>query len=313
MQIAIVGAGINGLYLAWKLSEMGHRVSVFEKKEKIGNSACSGLFSERILDFIPQSQELIKNKIDYVLINFPKKTIKVIFSKPFYVINHAELDGLVASLAEKSGADIILNHNIKELPKSFDRVIGSDGPNSIIRKELGLKDPKYRLGILGFVKSDEIGSQRNFVETWPVRQGFIWKIPRGENIEYGILAPQTVARKLLFEFLEHNNIVLQDIKAKIVPQGFSLPNNKSITLAGDASGLTKSWSGGGVVWQLTLADVLLKNFSDFKKYRRKAYFKMKPKVFFGKKCTDIVYFLGFNFPFLFPKNNKMDSDFLIKE
>jgi len=36
MKVAIVGAGICGLYLAWKLSEKGYSVTVFEKKEKIG-------------------------------------------------------------------------------------------------------------------------------------------------------------------------------------------------------------------------------------------------------------------------------------
>ena len=57
MKVAIVGAGINGLYLAWKLSGMGHEVSVFEKRNKIGKEVCSGLFSERILDFFPQSEK----------------------------------------------------------------------------------------------------------------------------------------------------------------------------------------------------------------------------------------------------------------
>ena len=35
MRVAIVGAGITGLYLAWKLSEKGYQVTVFEKREKI--------------------------------------------------------------------------------------------------------------------------------------------------------------------------------------------------------------------------------------------------------------------------------------
>ncbi len=310
MQIAIIGAGISGLYLAWKLSEMGHKAVVFEKRALIGNNACSGLFSERILNFIPQSKNLIKNKIDYALINFPKKTVKVNFSKPFYVINHAQLDRLTASLVEKSGADIILNHSIKELPKGFDKIIGADGSNSIVRKEVGMKALKYRLGMLGYYKRKD---SNNFVETWPVKQGLIWKIPRGENTEYGILAPQRTARKSLFAFLEEKEIVLEGIKAKIVPQGFSLPNNKSVTLAGDAAGLTKPWSGGGVIWQLTLADILLKNFPDFKKYKREAYLKLKPRVISGKSCTNLIYFLGFNLPFLIPSKNRIESDFLIKK
>ena len=113
MKIAIIGAGICGLYLARKLSEKGSEVTVFEKKEKIGKGACSGLFSERILEFIPESEKLIQNQIESVLIHFPKRTLKVKFSRKFFVINHFELDRLVASLAEKSGAKIVLNYNVK--------------------------------------------------------------------------------------------------------------------------------------------------------------------------------------------------------
>jgi flavin-dependent dehydrogenase len=83
MKVAIVGAGICGLYIAWKLAERGEEVTVFEKREKIGKEVCSGLFSKRILEFIPESQKLIQNQIDSVLIHFPRRNLKIFSNKPF--------------------------------------------------------------------------------------------------------------------------------------------------------------------------------------------------------------------------------------
>lgn len=313
MQVAIIGAGINGLYLAWKLSLKGYKVTIFERKGEIGNRACSGLFSERILQYIPESRGLIKNKIDHALINFPEKTVKINFSEQFLVMSHFELDNLVADLAQKNGARIILNSNITKIPISFDKIIGCDGPMSSTRKLLNLPDPKYRLGILGLVREQP---SNHYVETWPVKcearlgRGFIWKIPRGENIEYGIIADPSRAKALFDAFLQKNNIILSNIEAKLVPQGFIIPNNGDITLCGDATGLTKPWSGGGVLWQLELADILIKNFPDFKNYRKEAKRKFFSRLFFSNLATSLVYFLGFRIPWLLPNNSKIESDCL---
>lgn len=307
-KVAIIGAGICGLYLAWKLSEKGHKVTVFEKNGKVGNQVCSGLFSQRILKFIPESRKLIQNKINYVLLHFPKKIVNVRFSKNFFVISHFELDKLTAGLAQRAGAEIVLNYNVSSIPKEFDKVIGCDGPNSFIRKSLGLPEPSYRLGILGFVKKP---SSLDYVETWPCQNGFIWKIPRGNKLEYGIVAKFQEAKKLLDNFLGKDNISLEGVKSKIVPQGFIIPKNHSITLCGDAAGLTKPWSGGGVVWGLTAAEILLKTFPDFLIYRRSIKRFFIPKIIFSKTAIKLVYFLGFKMPWLLPKETTMESDFLL--
>ena len=146
-KIVIVGAGICGLYLAWKLAEQKHKVTVFERKGTIGKEICSGLFSERILKLIPESKKLIENQIDYCLIHFPKKTLKIIFARKFFVMSHSRLDNLVAGFAQKSGAEIILNSPISSLPTGYDHVIGCDGANSFTRKNLGMPEPDYRLAI----------------------------------------------------------------------------------------------------------------------------------------------------------------------
>jgi flavin-dependent dehydrogenase len=308
MKIAIIGAGITGLYLGWKLSERGEDVVIFEKKEKIGKEVCSGLFSERILEFVPESKNLIKNKIDYCLIHFPRRTLKIRFSKKFFVMSHYELDNLVADFTKRAGAKIDLSQFFHTLPEGFDKIIGCDGAMSIVRKSLGLPEPNFLLSIQGFLIEEK---NSNFVETWPTTSGFIWKIPRGDETEYGIIEKPEKAKEIFEEFLRNKKISLGRIKSAIIPQGLIIPKNQRITLCGDALGLTKPWSGGGVIWSLTAATLLLKNFSNFLKYKNAVEKFFLPQITISKIAKNLVYFLGFKIPWIIPKELKIDGDFLI--
>lgn len=309
MKTAIVGAGTNGLYLARRLAKKGHEVIVFEKRNIIGKQACSGLFSQRILDFIPQSRELIQNQINSVLIHFPKKTVNVLFSKKFFVMNHFELDNLLAVLAEKSGVKILLNHNVQDISelKDFERIIGCDGPNSVVRKALGSKETEMRLAIQGFLP---LKDDSDFVETWPINQGFIWRIPRGGETEYGIIGKSKEIKAVFDNFLNKNNLDLERVVSALVPQEFFFPFQKETTLCGDAAGLCKPWSGGGVIWGLIAAELLLKNFPDFLKYIKAIKVFFIPRIIFSRMAVKLVYFFGFRFPWILPKKVKIESDFL---
>ncbi|MFA5355163.1 MAG: FAD-dependent oxidoreductase [Candidatus Paceibacterota bacterium] len=307
MKVAIIGAGISGLNLAAKLAGSGHEVTVFEKKNEIGKKACSGLFSDRILEFIPEAKSLIENEIRSVFIHFPRKTVNVSFSRRFLVMSHAELDRLVAREAAVNGVKIRLQNEIKALPEGFDRVLGCDGPNSAVRGILGLKRPSLRLGVMGFVRQEDYSGS---VETWPINKGFIWKIPRGKEVEYGALGEIKEVKSVFEEFLKARGLVLERVESGLVPQGLAIPRNEKVTLCGDAAGLCKSWSGGGVVWGLMAADILLKYFPDFLEYKNKVEKFFLLRIFISKVATFLVYLLGFKFPWLLPKKVRMESDFL---
>jgi len=151
----------------------------------------------------------------------------------------------------------------------------------------------------------------DYVETWPTKSGFIWKIPRGREVEYGIIDKPERAKFLLEEFLKENNLKLERIKSALISQGLIIPPDSKVTLCGDAAGLTKPWSGGGVVWGLLAACLLLKNFPDFLKYKKAVEKFFSAKILFSKMVTHLVYFLGLKTPWLLPREFKIEGDFLI--
>ena len=313
LKIAIVGAGVSGLYIAWKLAQKDHNVTVFEKRSVVGKEVCSGLFSERILSFVPESKKLIENQIDYCLIHFPKKTLKVSFSKKFFVMSHAKLDNLTLDLAISAGTQVLFDKqmSISDVPKmasEFDRIIGCDGAVSQVRRALKLKEPKFYVGIQGFAYQK---NNDNYVDAWPTPNGFLWKIPRNGEVEYGIMEKPENAKKMFDQFLRDHNIKLEITKAAVIPQGLIFSTNKKFALCGDAAGMTKPWSGGGVAWSLTAADILLKNFPNFLKYQEEVKRSFLPRIIVTDIVTKGVYFFGFKIPWLMPKNYKIESDFLV--
>jgi flavin-dependent dehydrogenase len=259
---------------------------------------------------------LVKNEINSCKIHFPKKTIFLYFKRRFFVFDRSEFDNLLKNLAENSGAKIFFNKNVshsdlQNFLKEFDRILGCDGANSTVRDFLKLPKPKFYLGIRGITPPEYLLGGENFVETWPTKNGFLWKIPRGKETEWGVMEEPKFAKEIFEGFLKKQNLKLEKIESAIIPQGFIIPKNEKITLCGDATGLTKPWSGGGVIWGLMSANLLLKNFPDFLKYQKEVKRISSLNFTFSKLAKKLVYFFGFNFPHFLPKNFKIDGDFLI--
>jgi flavin-dependent dehydrogenase len=309
-KVAIVGAGIVGLYLGKRLKEKGWEVVIFERKKEIGKKSCTGLISKRIFQFIPEASKIAKREIRYLIAHFPKKDVKIEFSPSLFLFDREELDNLVAEIVQKKGVRIELGEEIKEIPKGFFRVIGCDGALSTVRKLLNLPSPAQRLGIQYFQKEK---NEDLDIEIWPQKEiaGFLWKIPEKEKTEYGILGLPKVSFKFFKEFLEEKGIEMkkENIKSALVPCGIVLPNKENVTLCGDAAGLTTPSSGGGVIWGLKAAELLVEEFPNFLSYRKKAYKFFWWRIQKTKVIMRIIYQLSnTSLTTFFPRKVEIDTN-----
>jgi len=319
MRIGIIGCGIAGAYLGWRLSKLGHDVTIFEKKESVGGKACSGLISERLWKFVPKDSSLVENEIDIAEIHFPKKKVSLEFRPKMLVINRGALDKYVSGLAKKSGAEIILGEGLERmiLPKKarpyvisdkgrveeFDRIIGCDGANSKVRESLGIKKPSFRLGIYTILNK---AGGSNKVSVWPTKNGFKWKIPRGKKLEIGVIERPEESKRIFNSFARKPKRIF----AALVPEGLRVSKDGRVALCGDAAGLTKPWSGGGVIWALTAAEIFVRANCNVLKYNKMIESHFGSKILISKFARRAVYLIGEKMPWLIPKNIFIDSDWL---
>lgn len=321
MKIGIVGCGINGAYLAWKLSK-NNELEVFEKNNVIGEKPCSELISERIWNFIPKRHDLIRNTIEELVIHFSKKDVKLKFYPKMLVVDRKQLANYIVELARQNGAKINLNSQVKKVfyiknkkPQisvsgevlEFDYLIGCDGYNSIVRKSLGIKDPLCILGIYTRIKKKP---KTNIIEVFPLKNGISWIIPRENDIEYGVYEKVDIAKNEFNNFCKRMKIRPKEIYSQLIPSRLTKMQKDRVALCGDAIGLTKPWSYGGIIWGLIADDILIKNFPKLGNYEEEVRDFFEPKIFYSKIVVFAGRFLGNKVSFLTPKEIWFDGDWV---
>ncbi|HEC72157.1 MAG TPA: hypothetical protein ENI36_00970, partial [Thermoplasmatales archaeon] len=114
--IAIVGGGPIGGFVAGKTAEKKYSVAIFEKNKQIGLPVnCAGLVTPRVFKIVNTNEkEIIQNKIKGANIHSPSNKILTIGGNKIhaFAIDRTKFDRDIIKEAEKQGADIYLNNNV---------------------------------------------------------------------------------------------------------------------------------------------------------------------------------------------------------
>jgi len=273
--IIIVGGGPSGTYTSEQCRKKGLKTLLIDQKDNPGSPIqCSGLISKNIDRFFKPPKDCIEHTVKGAVIHSPggkriemmkKKTAAYVIDRQAFdrsLIDKTKTNKLFGTRVDRIsiGKDVTVSVG-KETIKS-EAIVGADGPNSVVRRYFRQKPQETVAGIIAI---EDKPSDNDYVELWfnrNITDGFLWRIPRKDTTEYGMLGKR-VTFPLLKKFFKLKEF---EKRAGSIPIGLHKTYFNRALLVGDAASQTKPWSGGGVVYGMTCgkiaADVLKDGFKN---------------------------------------------------
>jgi len=265
----IVGAGPSGSYLGHLLAEKGFSVKILEEHREVGKPVeCTGLVSERVFK-MARSRSMV-NTVSGANVFFPNgKSIHIAKGEKTIVMDRDRFDKDVAAMAIGSGSDFSVHAKAINVRTSTDEslvtyredgekkeisarvVIGADGINSVVRRDLFSSRPGRVISCYQVDSAAELEDQDSvnvYVGSDSSSGFFGWATPSGKITRIGVGSYHSPAYKY---FLRINKKFGKDKILGI--NGGSIPvkylkrtYTDRALLVGDAAGIVKPLSGGGI-------------------------------------------------------------------
>ncbi len=284
-KVGIIGAGIGGSYLSYRLSKEGVDTIVFDFRA-LHEKLCGGGVSYKTIERFPIISELpIPRKEIWksTFISPKERVVTIDLEKPLTIFNRMDLDYSLLTMAQELGT-----HFTKEKVQSFARegnswrifttngdynaeiLVGADGALSRTRRKLNVVSKKgdafFALECFLKVKKDVV-----IFKFFPDIQGYLWAFPRVNNLAVGIVSNhcgkpnvKDIEKKLL-HFIQR---YYPEEAPKISVQGAYIPHfcaddSKNIricdsnwALIGDAATFVDPMSGEGIYYAIYSAEIL---------------------------------------------------------
>lgn len=263
--VIIIGAGPAGLKCAETLGGSGLKVLLLEQKKKIGPRICAGGLTRLSFSFPLPLKNALSFKNQIIILNGQK--IKISFKNPLYIIDRSDLGQFQLGLVRKhKNIEIKTNCCVKEINKNFiitsknqkfffKKLIGADGPLSLVRRYLGLQNKIY-LGMQYLIPKTH-HELIWFFNPRLLKTGYAWIFPHQNFTSAGVffnpkLIPSQKAKEALNQLLDDYGLDYQKAKFESFPLNCCFKGIKfgQIFLVGEAAGLVSADTGEGMAYAL---------------------------------------------------------------
>lgn len=275
-EAVIIGASSAGLFAAGLLAEHGLNVALFEKEEVIDPDPRTYIITSGLYRVMPDfDQELIRHKLDTIIIQAVEQSVEVPLASPDIVVDRRELILSLSKWAREAGAAIFtdsrfsgldaslptpnlrLNINGEEQIIRSDLLIGADGIASEVRKNiLGQKIPTVPLlqAEIDLPSAWDDGATKVWFDAEDT-SFFYWLIPdKNRKGVLGLISdPGKDISRQLKDFMEKHEFEPSNFQAgQAALHSKSIQNetrigNMKVFFVGDAAGQVKVTTVGGTV------------------------------------------------------------------
>ena len=294
VDILVVGAGPIGGYFSKKMSELGNKVLILEEHLEIGKPfQCAGLINPNTMKKVGL-YDTVLSEIDGAVMHSPFGTT-IEIGKPnkirTYAVCRKKFDQAIVKQAMVEGAELWLNSkpidtlvdensmivtitkNNSEINVRTKLLVGADGAHSWVRRHHRMGYPReymigYQIEVTGF------NTKHRMLEMFTgedIAPGFFaWAIPNGDTHRIGMWSRaddldgrncEELLNNLMYKsrwsekFKECKEIgrFCGPIPAGVVPR----PVDNRVILIGDAAGLAKPTTGGGIGPGMEQVDLIM--------------------------------------------------------
>ena len=324
--VIVIGGGPVGGYLSRKFNEFGHSVLIIEEHDEIGRPfQCAGLVNPESMEKVNLQNSILK-EIWGARIHSPSGIPVVIGNKNrirTMSVCRKIFDESVVLQAVKSGTEILLSSKPNSVKIEEDRVkitiqtpegiknieskllCGADGAHSWVRRFFKMGRPRemmigFQVEVTGY-KGDE--GRLDMYTGRDIAPGyFAWAIPSGDTTRIGTWSRAELLNGFSCEDLinrlrkkdlwkdRFENITEVGRFVGPVPSGFvRKPMIERVALFGDAAGVCKPTTGGGIGPGFKQVDLLVPvlsksiNDNDLSEYKMKKYSKLLKSMISDQK------------------------------